>query len=130
MSVDTIGDFLTALRNGVQASKPFIVVSYSRLKSEIAQILKDEGFIRDFAVEGDGASKKLKVFLKYSGGESVIHEIRRISRPGRRSYTGYKAFSPVIGGLGLAIMTTNRGIMTDKKARQLAVGGEVICTVW
>jgi small subunit ribosomal protein S8 len=130
MSVDTIGDFLTIIRNGVQVSRPFVYSPYSRLKQQIAQILKDEGFIRDFAVETKDSVKEIKVFLKYVGGESVIHQIKRLSKPGRRAYASYKNIEPVIGGLGIAIITTSQGVMTDKIARQRALGGEVICTVW
>lgn len=131
MSIDTIGDFLTIIRNGVLASKKEVTTSYSRLKHEIANILKDEGFIRDVAVEDTSkAFKNLKVVLKYTRGESVIHEITRVSKPGRRSYESSAHIKPVIGGLGVTILTTNRGIMTHKKARELGVGGEVVCTVW
>ncbi len=132
MSIDTLGDFLTVIRNGVSASKPFVVVPHSRLKQQIAEILKEEGFIRDYALEDaeDAAYKTIKVLLKYVGGESVIHEIDRVSTPGRRIYKGSTTMTPVIGGLGIAILTTNRGVMTDKKAKALGIGGECICTVW
>ena len=130
MSVDVLGDFLTIIRNGVAASKPFVKVPYSGVKQEIAEIFKNEGFVRDVIVEGEVPLKTIKLLLKYVDGESVIHEITRISKPGRRVYEGVATLKPVIGGLGIAIVTTNRGIMTNKKARQLAVGGEVICTVW
>jgi small subunit ribosomal protein S8 len=131
MSVDTIGDFLTVIRNGVLASKREVISPYSRLKHEIAQILQDEGFIKDISVEEtEQHHKQLKVFLKYAQGESVIHEITRISTPGRRTYEGVARVKPVIGGLGVTILTTNRGVMTHKKARQLGVGGEILCTVW
>ncbi len=130
MSVDSIGDFLTIIRNGVRVSKLHVHAPYSKLKHQIAQILKDEGFIRDFLIEQNGPSKEIKVLLKYGKGESVIHEIKRMSRPGLRVYEGYKTISPVIGGLGIAIVTTSKGLMTDKNARQLTLGGEVICTVW
>lgn len=126
MSVDSIGDFLTIIRNGVKASRPFVVAPYSRIRQNIAQILKDEGFIKDFVAE-EGS---LKVFLKYVSGESVIHEIKRMSKPGRRRYEGYKNLEPVIGGLGISIITTSQGVITDREARQRALGGEVICTVW
>lgn len=134
MSVDTISDFLTIIRNGIKASRPFVKVPYSKLKYQIATILKDEGFIRDVVV-GEGpeslpAERTIKVLLKYVGGEAVVHEIKRMSKPGRRVYEGYRTLEPVIGGLGIAIMTTSQGVMTDKKARGLALGGEVICTVW
>jgi small subunit ribosomal protein S8 len=130
MSVDTIGDFLTTIRNGIQASASVVEVPYARLKYEIALILKDEGFIRDAVIVGEGQKRTLKIFLKYVGKESAIHALKRISKPGRRVYQGYRTVSPVIGGLGIAIITTSKGIMTDKKARLGALGGEILCTVW
>ena len=130
MSIDTIGNFLTIIRNGIMASLPDVKAPYSNLKYQIASILKDEGFICDFGVEGDGAHKSLKVVLKYVDGESAIHEITRVSKPGRRVYKGVSSLEPVIGGLGIAVLTTPRGVITNKKARELRVGGEVICTVW
>lgn len=130
MSIDTIGNFLTIIRNGIMASLPDVKAPYSNLKYQIASILKDEGYIWDFLIEGEGAHKSLKVVLKYVDGESAIHEITRVSKPGRRVYKGVSSLEPVIGGLGIAIITTPRGVITNKKARQLSVGGEVICTVW
>ena len=130
MSVDSIGDFLTIIRNGVLASKRSIVAPYSRLKFEIAQILKDEGFIKDAVVEEEDNKKYLKVLLKYVRGESVIHEITRKSTPGLRKYVAHDAIKPVIGGLGISIVTTNQGVMTNKQARARNVGGELLCTVW
>lgn len=133
MSVDTIGDFLTIIRNGLMASKLNVVVPHSNLKYEIAQILKDEGFIRGFSViaEGEGqAGKQIKIDLKYVNGESVIHEITRVSTPGCREYKGIAEIKPVIGGLGVTIISTNRGVLTNKTARELNIGGEVLCTVW
>ena len=132
MSIDTIGDFLTVIRNGIASSKSFVTTSHSRIKHQIANILKDEGFIRNVHVEEveNSVHKVLKIDLKYISGESVIHEIKRISKPGRRVYEGKRALSPVIGGLGIAILTTSRGIMTNKAAKHFAVGGEVLCTVW
>jgi len=131
MSIDIIGNFLTIIRNGLQASKPFVLVPHSKLKSEIGRILKEEGFVRDCVVQEDEDSKKvLKIVLKYKDGESVIHDIQRVSTPGRRCYAGAHAVKVVIGGLGLSIVTTNRGVMTHKTARKLGVGGEIICTVW
>ncbi len=97
----------------------------------IAQILKEEGFIRDYSIEElENNKKSLSVLLKYVDGESVIHEIQRVSKPGRRYDRGHQGFKPVIGGLGISIVTTNKGVMTNKKARQQGVGGEVLCTVW
>jgi len=130
MSRDMIGDFLTVIRNAVVLGKPNIVVPHSVMRESLANILKNEGFVRDFSVEQDGSFKVLNVQLKYFNGESVIHEIKRISKPGKRIYSTSKSFEPVIGGLGISIVTTNKGIMTDKQAKSLSVGGEVICTVW
>jgi small subunit ribosomal protein S8 len=126
MSIDTVGDFLTIIRNGIMVSKPFVHAPFSTLKHQIALLLKEEGFIRDVTVE----DRQLKVVLKYVGGESVIHEVNRISTPSRRFYTSSDSIKPVIGGLGISVVTTNKGIMTDKRAKALNVGGEVICTVW
>jgi len=131
MSIDSIGNFLTVIRNGILVSKPFVLMPYAKMRQAIAQILKDEGFIRDFAVVADDAGKKqIKVLFKYVDGESVIHEITRISKPSRRSYAGTNEIKPVISGLGLSILTTSKGVVTHKKAQELGVGGEVICTVW
>jgi len=131
MSVDSIGDFLTIIRNGILASKPFVQLPHSVMRHSIAQILKDEGFVRDVVVSDQEAGKRtLKVVLKYFGGESVIHEITRVSTPGRRHYAGVQGVKPVIGGLGLSIISTSQGIVSHKKAARFGVGGEVICTVW
>jgi len=137
MSLDVIGDFLTIIRNGLSRSKQSVVAPYSRMREAIARILKDEGFIRDYiVVDGVPSEKSIKVILKYVDGESVIHEIQRISTPGRRRYVkiakarGIKRLKPVIGGLGLSILTTSRGLVSHKKAKELGIGGEVVCTVW
>ena len=130
MSVDSIGDFLTIIRNGVLSSKRTVDAPYSQLKYEIARILKDEGFIRDVTVAEQDNKKRLSVALKYVDGESVIHEIDRVSKPGRRAYAAHNAIKPVIGKLGISIVTTNQGVMTSKGARSRGVGGEVLCTVW
>lgn len=131
MSVDTIGNFLTAIRNAVSRSRRSICVPYSRMKHQIAEILKREGFIRDVIVQQrDSGKTELCLSLKYVDGESVIHEITRASRPGRRLYEGVSQMEHVVGGLGIAILTTSQGVITDKEARQRVVGGEVLCTVW
>lgn len=132
MSIDSIADFLTIVRNGVMVSKSSVFVPYSKQRYAIAQILKDEGFIRTVEViNADSLTEKtLKVFLKYVDGEAVIHEISRVSKPGRRVYSGSREIKPVIGKLGISILSTNRGIIDNKKAKELNVGGEVICTVW
>ena len=132
MSVDSIADFLTIIRNGVMVSKSFITAPYSKMRHSIAQILKNEGFIHDFAIinADSDAKRMLKIVLKYVDGESVIHEIQRVSKPGRRVYAGSQKIKPVIGQLGISILTTSRGVIASQKAEQLSVGGEVICTVW
>ncbi len=131
MSIDTIGDFLTVIRNGLMVSKPSVVAPYSRVKHAIADILKNEGFIRGCEIVEDASGKKvLKIALKYVNGESVIHEITRQSTPGLRVYAGAHNIKPVIGGLGLSIITTSRGVLSHKKAKELGVGGEIVCTVW
>lgn len=128
--MDSIGDFLTIIRNGVMTSRPFVLAPFSRMRLNIAQVLLQEGFVREVSVVETEGKKHIKLLLKYIDGESVIHEIKRVSTPGRRMYAGSKKFKPVIGGLGVNIVTTSRGVMTDKQAKQSVVGGEVVCTVW
>ncbi len=131
MSIDVIGNLLTIIRNGLMVSKPFVESPHSRMNAAIVQILKDEGFIRDFTLlPADAGKGRIKVFLKYVNGESVIHEISRISKPSLRKYAGHNKVKPVIGGLGVSILTTNKGIITNRRAKELGVGGEVLCTVW
>jgi|SRR3972149_2913622 len=130
MSVDSIGNFLTIIRNGVKISKPFIVAPYSKMNRAIAELLKKEGFVRDVLETGEDVGKKLKVVLKYVDGESVIHELTRISKLSRRTYSKVDKIKPVIGCLGVSILTTDRGVITHKEAEKLGVGGEVICTIW
>lgn len=97
----------------------------------IARVLLEEGFVKDVAIIEDASShKNIKITLKYVGGESVIHELSRVSVPGRRVYTGATSVKPVIGGLGVSILSTNKGLLTNKKAKELGVGGELLCTVW
>jgi small subunit ribosomal protein S8 len=130
MSIDTIGNFLTSIRNSIARVSRFVKVPYSKLKHNIALTLLKEGFIKDVSIEGEGVEKKLVIGLKYVNNESVIHEIVQISTPGRRVYIKSTCIPTVIGGLGIAIMTTNKGIMTNKQVRELKIGGEIICTVW
>jgi len=130
MSQDSIGDFLTIIRNGIMASKSHVFVPFSKLKFEIAKLLKNEGFIKEALVEEVDNKKVMKVLLKYVDGESVIHHLKRVSTPGRRQYSRFFELKPVIGGLGILVLTTSQGIITDKKAKRLAIGGEVICAVW
>ncbi|HSW76726.1 MAG TPA: 30S ribosomal protein S8 [Candidatus Saccharimonadales bacterium] len=130
MSKDVIADFLTIVRNGIERSKFSVETSYSKLRYEIAQILKEEGFVSDVLLEEQAEQKNIKIVLKYVDGESVIHEITRVSKPSRRVYTGVDNVKPVISGLGVSILTTSKGVMTDRAARQHRVGGELICTIW
>mgnify|MGYP000057603506 CR=1 FL=1 len=134
MSIDTIGNFLTILRNKLMASSPYALAPYSKVNAEIARILQEEGFVKNVEVlDGtESYNKTLKVVFKYVNGESVLHEITRVSKPSRRMYAKVKNLKPVINGLGVVILSTNRGIMTDKQAKEtsLRVGGEVLCTVW
>lgn len=112
-------------------SKPHVVVPYSRHIFQIAGILEQEGFIKSVTVnEVDALKKTIKIVLKYVDGESVIHEITRTSKPGRRVYQKSTKLAPVIGNLGISILTTSKGIMTNKQAKEVITGGEVICTVW
>jgi len=132
MSVDSIADFLTNIRNSVMVSKPSVTAPYSKMNHSIANILKEEGFINDVVIlnADSDAKKMLKVVLRYVDGESAIHEIKRISKLGRRVYAGINDVKPVIGQLGISILTTSRGVIAHQKAKKLSVGGEVICTVW
>jgi small subunit ribosomal protein S8 len=128
--MDVIADFLTIIRNGVIASKPFVVTPYSKIRVSVASILKREGLVGDVLVTKEDGHQALKIMLKYVAGESVIHEIKRVSKSSRRIYTSIHAIKPVIGGLGVSILSTNKGIISHKKAKELNVGGEVLCTVW
>lgn len=111
-------------------SGPFVVAPFSTLRLHVANVLQQEGFIDGVNVIEQDGKQLIKVGLKYVDGESVIHNIKRISRPGRRWYAGNKMIKPVIGGLGISIVSTSQGVMTDKQAKQLAIGGEVLCSVW
>lgn len=130
MSVDFIGNFLTIIRNGIMICKSSVRAPYSKLCFEIAQILEKEGFIKSVVVEDNDGKKSLKILLKYYRGESVIHEITRESKPGRRYYTGVHHIKPVINGLGMSVLTTNQGVMSDRDAKIRGIGGEVLCSIW
>ena len=128
---DPIADMLSRIRNGLQARHESVdVTPYSKVKVEIAKILKSEGYISNYATEGEGIEKKLVITLKYAEGQSVISGIKRISKPGLRVYAGKDELPKVLGGLGIAILSTNKGVITDKEARKLQVGGEVLAFVW
>ena len=125
---DPISDMLTRIRNAHSALLPTVELPHSKIKENIAGILKKEGYIHEFSVEGKPA-RTLKLKLKYSGKKGVIDGIRRISTPGLRRYVGATEIPRVRGGLGIAIVSTSQGVMTDRKARATGVGGEVLCIV-
>jgi small subunit ribosomal protein S8 len=128
---DPVADLLTRIRNGLGSKKAFVEAPSSKLKVEIAKILKEEGYILNFKVTEDGKQGILRIDLKYtSEGEPAIDGIQRASTPGRRHYVGKGEAKPVLGGLGVSILTTSRGLMTEKTARREGVGGEVLCKVW
>jgi small subunit ribosomal protein S8 len=126
---DPIADMLTRIRNAQAVEKPVVTMPSSKLKVAIAQVLKDEGYIDGFAVKSEGVKSELQIELKYYAGRPVIERIERVSRPGLRIYRGRESLPSVMNGLGVAIVTTPKGVMTDRKARQTGVGGEVLCYV-
>ena len=126
---DPIADMLTRIRNAQSVEKPVVSMPSSKLKVAIAQVLKDEGYIDAFAVKTEGVKSELEISLKYYAGRPVIERIERVSRPGLRIYRGRVAIPTVMNGLGVAIVTTPKGVMTDRKARATGVGGEVLCYV-
>ncbi len=127
---DVIADMLTRIRNANNAKHETVDVPASNLKKSIAQILADEGYIRSYQVVEDGKQGIIRITLKYVGKQKVIHGIRRISKPGLRIYSNCEDMPKVMNGLGIAIVSTSKGVMTDKKARQANVGGEVLAFVW
>lgn len=126
---DPLADMLTRVRNALARGKAAVTLPSSKLKVAVAKVLKDEGYITDYAVSED-AKAELTIELKYFQGKPVIAELDRVSRPGLRAYAGKKALPTVRGGLGIAIVSTSQGVMTDRAARQAGVGGEVLCTVF
>jgi small subunit ribosomal protein S8 len=126
---DPIADMLTRIRNAQMVEKAVVAMPASKLKVAIAQVLKDEGYIDGFVVRNDAGRSELEIGLKYYAGRPVIERIERVSRPGLRVYKGRDAIPQVMNGLGVAIVTTPKGVMTDRKARQSGVGGEVLCYV-
>ncbi|MDI9419520.1 MAG: 30S ribosomal protein S8 [Bacillota bacterium] len=128
---DPIADMLTRIRNANSVKHESVDIPASRIKSELARILKEEGYIRDYKVIEDGSKKTLRIYLKYGPNkEQIITGIKRISKPGLRVYANKDQIPRVLGGLGIAILSTSQGVMTDKLARKSNIGGEVICFVW
>ena len=126
---DPIADMLTRIRNAQMVEKSTVAMPSSKVKAAIAQVLKEEGYIDGFQVKTDGGKSELEIALKYYAGRPVIERIERVSRPGLRVYKGAKSIPEVQNGLGVAIVTTPKGVMTDRKARAAGVGGEVLCYV-
>ena len=127
---DPIADMLTRIRNAVRAKHTTVDVPYSKVKNEIAKILLDEGFIADSELVEDGVNKNIRITLKYKDSKSVIQGLKRISKPGLRIYAEKEELPRVLNGLGIAIISTSKGIVTDKVARQNNVGGEVMAYIW
>ncbi|MGQ4879073.1 30S ribosomal protein S8 [Billgrantia sp. LNSP4103-1] len=126
---DTLADMFTRIRNAQMATKETVTMPSSKLKVQVARVLKEEGYINDFAV-AEGTKPELTVTLKYFEGRPVIEHLQRVSKPSLRQYKGKDALPKVADGMGVAIVTTSQGVMTDRAARQAGVGGEVICTVF
>ncbi|PKO93329.1 MAG: 30S ribosomal protein S8 [Betaproteobacteria bacterium HGW-Betaproteobacteria-1] len=126
---DPIADMLTRIRNAQSVNKPTVSMPSSKLKTAIAGVLKDEGYIDDFAVQDVAGKPQLNISLKYYAGRPVIESISRVSRPGLRIYRGSQDIPKVMNGLGVTIMSTSKGVMTDRKAQAAGVGGEVLCVV-
>ena len=126
---DPLADMLTRIRNAQMAEHASVTMPSSKIKAAVAQVLKDEGYIADYSVTGE-VKAELSIELKYFEGQPVIESIERASRPGLRSYAGKEELPKVNGGLGIAIVSTNKGVMTDRAARAAGVGGEVLCTVF
>ena len=127
---DVIADMLTRIRNANDAKHETVDVPASNLKKSIAQILLDEGYIKNFQIVEDGKQGIIRVALKYAGKQKVIHGLRRVSKPGLRIYSNCEDMPKVMNGLGIAIVSTSKGVMTDKKAREANVGGEILAFVW
>lgn len=128
---DPIADLLTRIRNANSVERPFVEVATSKVKKGVAEVLKREGYIWDYSVVDGEPASHLRIELKYGpSGEKVIQHIQRVSKPGRRVYSKCKDMRPVLNGLGIRIISTSRGVVSDREARQRNLGGEVLCEVW
>jgi small subunit ribosomal protein S8 len=131
MMTDPIADMLTRIRNAVRIERPTVEMPLSKVKRGLAEVLKREGYIWDWEEVPGEPSHQIRIYLKYGpNGERVIRHIRRISTPGRRIYRGAAKLRPVLGGLGISILSTSRGVVSDREARQRNLGGEVLCELW
>jgi small subunit ribosomal protein S8 len=129
-TVDPIADFLARIRNGTRAQNPEVLIPYSKIKAEIARVLKDEGYITDYSIDTSAAHPRIKIINKLVNRSSAIAGLRRVSRPGLRRYVGADEIPRVLGGMGLAILSTSRGILSGREARKQKVGGELLAYVW
>src|SRR5213075_512315 len=127
---DPIADFLARLRNGTRAQKPEVLVPYSKIKAEVARILKDEGYITDYTVDTNAAHPRIKITNKLVNRSSAITGLKRVSRPGLRRYVGAQEIPRVLGGMGVAILSTPRGVLSGGEAKKQNVGGELLAYVW
>jgi small subunit ribosomal protein S8 len=127
---DPIADFLARVRNGARAQQPEVLIPYSKIKADIARILKEEGYISDYSVDTSAAHPRIKVINKLVDRSSAIAGLRRVSRPGLRRYVGADEIPRVLGGMGLAILSTSRGILSGREARKQKIGGELLAYVW
>ncbi len=131
MVTDPIADSLTRIRNAQMVNKEYVDLMYSKIIEGIVQILKENGFIKNFKVAAEGKNSYIRVYLKYDANKKpVINEITRVSKPGLRKYIGAKKIKPFKNGIGIRILTTSKGIITDKEAKKQNIGGEIICEIW
>ena len=130
MNTDPIADYLTRIRNAAKAGHKVVNIPASNTKKEMTKILKDKGYILNYKFEEDNKQGNIKIALKYNGSVSAIEKLQRVSKPGLRKYTNNQTMPRVLNGLGIAILSTSKGVMTDKEAKRLNVGGEVLCYVY
>ena len=131
MMTDPISDMLTRIRNGIHARKEVVEVPFSKIKLAVLKILEEEGYVHTVNLVSQGPSSKILVTLRYTPSrEPVISNLDRVSKPGRRIYLGYREIKPILSGLGVLVLSTSKGLMSDKKAKEYKLGGEVLCSVW
>lgn len=130
MVTDPIADMLTRIRNANRQRHAEVVIPNSKLKVEFAKILKDEGFVEDYRIEGEGVKTNIVITLKYKGNDRVITGLKRVSKPGLRQYAKVNEIPKVLNGLGIVVLSTSQGLMTDKEARAKGIGGEVLAYIW
>ena len=128
--VDPIGDLITRIRNAQMSGLDYMQSPYSKMRERVLAVLKKEGYVKEVTVDDDAGKKQLRVELKYYDGNAVISQIKRVSKPGRRVYAKIEDVRPVCNGLGISVLSTDRGVMSEIEARKLGVGGEILCTVF